>query len=131
MRETDDSIEAEIIETVANELGRPFGRVTVSPLLVQQPVPHLHLAGVRNVLEREPADEGTVVASRCAPRTEAVPISISARDALQRRIDFRTRRRLPVADVAHDARVGVEAKELVGVVNGEFTKVEPKRLHPG
>src|SRR4029079_7634899 len=80
-----------------------------------QPVADLDLRRARDVLEREPADEIAVVAARRAPRPETRVEPVRARNAPQRIVDLLARRCATAADVAHDARIGVELVKLVAL----------------
>src|SRR5689334_5957657 len=113
MRDAEDPVEAEFVEPVAHERARALGRKAPAPRRVSQPVADLDLRRARDVLEREPADEIAVVAARRAPRPETRVEPVRARNAPQRIVDLLARRSATAADVAHDARIGVELVKLV------------------
>src|SRR5205823_1279793 len=131
MSDADDLLEAEIVETVTDELGRAFGGKALTPSTLHQPIAHFDVARRRTILEAVPADECAGVPPNRMPDAKAVPASVIARDARQRRFDFFLCRRLAAVDVLHHARIAVEPHQVVEVVMREFAQVEAQRLHPG
>src|SRR5437660_4262347 len=130
MRDADDLAETEILETIVDELGGPLGGKALAPRLSQQAIADFDVARRRTILEAVPADECAGVATRRVPDAEAIPASVVACDASERRFDVLSRRRLPAVDVFHHAWIAVEAQQIVEVIAGKFAQVEPQRLHP-
>src|SRR5438093_8276940 len=116
MRDADDLVEAEIVETVTDELRGALGGKTLAPRFMQQAIADFDVARRRTILEAVPADECAGVAARRVPDAEAIPASVVACDASERRLDVLFRRRLSAVDVFHHARIAVEPQQIVEVV---------------
>ena len=130
MGDADDLVEAEIVETIMDELRGAFRREALAPRWSQQAIADFDVARRRTILEAVPADECAGVAARRVPNAQAIPASVVACDASERRLDVLFRRRLSAVDVFHHARIAVEPQQIVEVVAREFAQVEPQRLHP-
>src|SRR5438874_11669583 len=108
MRDANDLVQAQVVEAVADQLGRALGREALSPRVMQQPITDFDIAGRGTIFEAVPADERAGVAATRAPDAETVGGSVMAQNASERGIDFLFRHRLAAVDVFHYARVAVE-----------------------
>ena len=97
MRNADDLVEAEIVETIMDEFGGALGGKALAPRLSQQAIADFDVARRRTILEAVPADECAGVPPNRVPDAEAIPASVVACDASERRFDVLSRRRLPAS----------------------------------
>ena len=131
MRDADDPVEAEVVEAVANELGRAFGREALSPGFGQQPVADLDLDRLRNVLEREPADVRAGVAARRAPGAEPRIKAVDAPNALHDAAICARVESLPSPMYLITRGSWSRRQIVVEIVRDEFAQLEAQRLEPG
>src|SRR5438552_4077361 len=127
MRQTHNAIKTQNVESVVDECPRTLGRKAVPPHARHEAVSDLDLDRRGDVLQAEPADEGSARASFGGPHAKSWIIAVVFPRARDRGGGGRTRADRPVADVSYHARIAVQAMEILRVARMELAQREPLR----
>src|SRR5437870_5148664 len=120
VRQAQDTMQPENVESVADERPRTLGRKAAPPNARHETVSDLDLDRRGDVLQAEPADERSARAFFGRPRAEPWIIPVLPRRARDRGAGRRTRADRPVADVSHHTRIAVQAIEILRVARLEL-----------